>query len=205
MDICLRLFNMTQSSELNDVVIFQNNTHSDFESLSIAWKVIRRCGYANYHPFTYTTEAEVSASDSYGNFTPHLRALPGQRFRVFLSPGGNQLASAGNLQGSDEIVVANNLERGAISANIFKSGKLFARKTMVAPGQQAVFRFKPTLLLSACKGITESQGLEAAVMDAHTTELSLLGVASADIIMSGGGPDQHATPFRFHLENITWA
>jgi hypothetical protein len=37
------------------------------------------------------------------------------------------------------------------------------------------------------------------------TELSLLGLASADIVMSGGGGDATSTPFRFSLQNVVMA
>ncbi|MDC0684919.1 hypothetical protein [Sorangium atrum] len=37
------------------------------------------------------------------------------------------------------------------------------------------------------------------------TELSLLGIASADIVMAGGGAGVDSTPFVFTLENIVAA
>ena len=202
MDIFLRFFNLSSDVNSSDVVFFQNNASGDSEALSIAWKVIRRCGYGNYHPFVYSTDCHVSASDSYGNFTPHLPASPGQLFHAFRGPAGNQLGLKGRALNSAEVVLANDLERGAIGANIFKNDKLFARKTAIAPGQIATFSFKPSLMISAYSQITEGQGLDSCVMTGRQTELSLLGVISADIIMTGGGPDEKAEAFSFHLANI---
>lgn len=205
MDIFLKFHNLSADKSLSDVVIFQNNASSDFDSLSIAWKVIRRCGFGNYHPFVYSTDSQISASDSYGNFTPHLAARPGQEFHVFCGPSGNQIGYKGPGGSSREISLLNELNRGAIGANIFKGDKLFARKSAIAPGQKATFCFKPTLLISACSQITEGQGIDSAVMSANQTELALMGVASADIVMTGGGGDEKARAFQFKLENITWA
>jgi hypothetical protein len=39
----------------------------------------------------------------------------------------------------------------------------------------------------------------------YTTELSLLGVASADIVMTGGGTKLKPAPFVFNLQNLKWA
>ncbi|MCB9892229.1 MAG: serine/threonine protein kinase, partial [Planctomycetes bacterium] len=44
----------------------------------------------------------------------------------------------------NEIEVRNTLQKGAISACIYRDGKLLAKKTSVAPAQKAVFEFKPT-------------------------------------------------------------
>jgi hypothetical protein len=35
--------------------------------------------------------------------------------------------------------------------------------------------------------------------------LSLLGIASADIVMTGGGPGSNAMPFAFSLQNVIYA
>ncbi len=45
--------------------------------------------------------------------------------------------------------------------------------------------------------------MNSAIVSEINTELSLLGIASADIIMTGGGAaGQGAQPFVFNLENI---
>ena len=44
--------------------------------------------------------------------------------------------------------------------------------------------------------------MNSAVISSINTELSLLGIASADIVMTGGGSTKTATPFRFTLENV---
>ena len=44
--------------------------------------------------------------------------------------------------------------------------------------------------------------MNSAIIGDINTEISLLGVASADIVMTGGGPGQNATAFQFTLENV---
>jgi hypothetical protein len=49
---------------------------------------------------------------------------------------------------------------------------------------------------------TAHAGGYSAVVSNINTELSLLGIKSADIVMTGGGPGASATPFAFSLENV---
>ena len=44
--------------------------------------------------------------------------------------------------------------------------------------------------------------MNSAIISNINTELSLLGIASADIVMTGGGPGPNSTPFQFTLENV---
>jgi hypothetical protein len=42
-------------------------------------------------------------------------------------------------------------------------------------------------------------------MSQINTEISLLGISSADIVMTGGGPGSSSTPFTFSLQNVQMA
>lgn len=44
--------------------------------------------------------------------------------------------------------------------------------------------------------------MNSAIISIFNTEFSLLGVAGADIVMTGGGPGQDAASFEFKLENV---
>ena len=46
------------------------------------------------------------------------------------------------------------------------------------------------------------QIMKPAIVSNINTELFLLGVASADIVMTGGGPGASAARFAFKLENV---
>ncbi|MDJ0835825.1 MAG: hypothetical protein QNK37_04865 [Acidobacteriota bacterium] len=203
--IKLNFIDRSNDPNNSDIVFYQKNVATDYNSLSVAWKVIQHCGQGCNHPFQYPLETEVSASDSWGNYTPRLKASNGQLFHVTLTPSGNELSLKGPGTSTKEIQVQNDLVRGAINACVYKDGRLIATKTAVAPAQKAVFQFKPTLFAGVASQIVEGDVMDSAVMTSVNTELSLLGVASADIVLTGGGPGAEATPFYFNLENVVMA
>ncbi|MFZ6721455.1 hypothetical protein [Undibacterium sp. Ji49W] len=205
MDIKLTFRNLSNDTNNSSVVIFQKNVVADFGEKAVAWTVIRNCGQNGYHPFTYPTRMTVSSSDSWGNYMRQLAAQDGQMFALEMAPSGHILAYAGPATDASEVQVRNNLTQGAINAHIFKDGKLLAIKTGIAPGQSAAFRLEPTLWIGAVSEMEEGDVMNPAVMSSINTELSLLGIASADIVMTGGGPGADSKPFSFHLENIKYA
>ncbi|PZR19962.1 MAG: hypothetical protein DI539_12330 [Flavobacterium psychrophilum] len=205
MDIKLNFINNSNDANNSSIVIFQKNVATNFDEMAVAWQVIKYCGQGDNHPFTYPMGNAVGASDSWGNFTPQLQAHEGQMFAMSLTVSGDQLSSFGQATSSKEIQILNNLQRGAINANVYKSGKLLATRTSVAPQQKAVFEFKPTIWIGVASQIEEGQVMNSAILSAINTELSLLGIASADIVMTGGGSGPNAQPFQFNLENIQMA
>ena len=47
--------------------------------------------------------------------------------------------------------------------------------------------------------------MNSAIISNINTELSLPGIASADIVMTGGGSGANSAPFTFNLENTVMA
>ena len=201
-DIKLNFVNASNDGSNSEVVIFQQNVVSDFGELAVAWKVIKNCAQGMNHPFTFPMQDTISASDSWGNYTPQLNADNGQLFSVVESTSGDILKYTGEASSSKEIQIANALQSGTINADIYKSGRLLATKTGVAPGQKAAFEFKPTIWIGVVSQMEEGQVMNAAIISQINTELSLLGIQSADIVMTGGGPGKDSTAFYFNLENI---
>jgi hypothetical protein len=201
-DIKLNFINRSHDINNPSVVIFQKNVATRFDDLAVAWRVINNCGQGDHYAFTYAGGFAVATSDSRGNFTPQLAAKEGQLFQVTETGAGQALSYVGPSAAPREIQVENALERGAISAHIFRGGKLAALKHAIAPQQKAVFEFKPTLWIGVAAQIEEGQVMNSAIISTINTELSLLGIASADIVMSGGGPGPSSTPFTFSLENL---
>lgn len=202
MDIELNFINQSNDANNSEVVIFQKNVATSYDELAIAWQVIQNCGQGDNHPFVYPMTMQVSASDSYGNYTPKLKANNGQQFAVNQTSSGNQLQYNSSSASVSEIEVLNNLEKGAINANIYKSGKLLAAKTSIAPEQKAAFQFKPTLWIGVASQVTEGTVINSAILSNINTEISLLGISKADIIMTGGGPGKNSSPFEFALANV---
>ena len=200
--IKLNLVNQSNDRNNSQVVIFQKNVAPNADETAVAWLVINNLGTGNYHPFVYPLGMEISASDSYGNFTPHLPADPGQQFQMIRDSSGDVLQYKGDATSSEEVQVLNSLNQGAINASVFKDGKLLAVKTSIAPEQMASFKFKPSLYIGVVSQVQQGKVMDSAIVSSINTELSLLGVASASIIMTGGGPGRTSEPFRFRLTDV---
>lgn len=205
MSIMLNFINRCHDSNNAKVVIFQKNVATGFDEPTVAWRVIEHRGVSHNHPFRFPMSMAVSASDSWGNHTPQITAQNGNRYHVELTSSGDTLSYCGPATSSREVQVRNDRPSGAINACIYKEGRLLAIKTSIAPGQQAVFEFRPTIWIGAAPQVTEGEVMDSAILSDVNTELSLLGIASADIVMTGGGPGPDSTPFTFHLENIQMA
>ncbi|MCL3781102.1 hypothetical protein EMN47_12000 [Prolixibacteraceae bacterium JC049] len=204
-DIKLNFINESNDQNNSEIVFFQKNVATDFDELAVAWKVIKNCATGWHHEFVYPMGMEVSAEDSWGNeIIKPMKASNGQLFHVYQDSSGDQLAYYGPGASRKEVQLRNDLVRGAINANIYKGGKLLARKTGISPAQKAAFQFKPTLWVGVVSQVEEGEVMNSAIMSDINTELGLLGVASADIVMTGGGTGPNASKFQFTLENVKY-
>ncbi len=198
----LNFINRSNDTSNSRVVIFQKPTTTTFDELTIAWKVIKNCGQGDYHPFLYEYGMQVTAGDSWGNFTQPLAANPGDRFKMIKDNTGDVMRKADESASTPSSVeVLNALPKGSISANIYRSGQILAQKKVVAPGQKAVFDFKPSIFIGVASEIEQGQIIDSAVLSNINKEIYLTGLISADIVMTGGGRGESATPFQFTLEN----
>lgn len=206
MDIKLNFINASNDRNNSDIVIFAKNDAMDSEEMAVAWTVIQYCGQGDNHPFTYPTSTQIAYSDSWGNYTPQLDAVPGERFEAVRTPSGDTIIrSTQPATASTQIELVNSLPQGAVTALIFKAARLFAQVTGVAPLQKAVFEFKPTIWIGVVSQIEQGDVMNSAILSDIDTEISLLGIASADIVMTGGGSGPAATPLVFTLQNIVMA
>jgi len=204
MNIKLRFINSSQGGRNMRVVIFQKNVAAS-GSLVCAWKVIRNCGQNWRHPFTYSTDLEVGISDNFGNFSPRLPAPDGGSFVIKPTALGRQLHSSLPCQGAGsnlkKVQVRNCLLRGSFHVNVWRSGRLLAVRRNIAPLQTALFEFYLELWIGIFSEVLEEGQLPDFTSDI-STPLTLLGIASADIVMTGGGSGTTAQPYKFNLANI---
>ncbi len=202
-EIKLNFINHSNDTNNSSIVIFQQNVAENFGEIAVAWKVIENCGRLDNHPFTYPLQFQVSAKDSYGNYTPQLTAVDGQAYEMVKDTSGDVLTIASTPASSAaEVEVRNSLLQGAIDGCIFRDGRLLATKTNIAPGQKAVFQFQPRIYIGVVSQVTESQIMNSAIIKTINTELNLFGISSADIVMTGGGPGPGSSPFEFTLANV---
>lgn len=197
MDIVLSFINHSDEDDPR-IVIFQKTTEPSFDDMVIAWKVIEYCGRNDSRRIPFPMTNFVSASDSYGNATSKEAAYPGQAFAVVSTPSGNQLKLSGEATNPEAIEVRNDLDRGAIDGNVYKDGRLLAARTNIAPGQKALFAFEPTLWIGPAEQVQEGERMSQSILNGVNTELGLLGIARADIEMTGGG----GKPLVFELKNV---
>lgn len=205
MDIKLNFINDSNDVNNSEIVIFAKNEAADVQETAVAWLVIQNCGRGDNHPFVYPVATQVGASDSWGNYTPLLNAANGQQFAMTRDSSGDVLKYNGQASSPKEIEVLNALQQGAINAGVYKSGKLYAQEIDVAPQQNAVFQFMPTIWIGVVSQAVEGEVMNSAIVSSVNTELSLLGVASADIVMTGGGAGPDAKPFMFTFANVEYA
>lgn len=205
MDVQLNFINNSNDTNNSDVVIFQRNVASHFDELPVAWKVIKHCGIGGNHLFTFPMDMTVRVIDIYGNITPQLTAKYGDLYSMELGTSGADLVFAGKGTSAKEVQVLNNLRKGPIIVSICKDERLLATGGRVYPQQKAVFEFKPTICIGVALQAEEGHLITSAILSRGNYELSLTGIASADIIMRGGGPGHNSTPIYFNLENIVMA
>jgi hypothetical protein len=165
-------------------------------------------GVGDSYPFVYSTNVEVSARGQWGNYTPRLPARGGQRFAMTRTPICNELVLDANSSATRSIEIVNNLNHEVIAALVYRSGKLAACTADIVPGQKAVFEFQPTIFIGivpfsgGIPQVYEGETMNLAILSQINTELSLLGISRADIVMTGGGAGPQAVPFQFSLQNI---
>ncbi len=201
--IKLNLINLSKDINNSEYVIFQKNVAESFEEIAVAWRVVQNLGVQDNHPFNYPLLFKVSAGDAYGNYTPQFTTGDGEAWDLVRANSGDVLQKSTVPASSlTEVEVRNALDVGAISANIYKDGKLLSTKTNISPGQKAAFEFKPRIFIGAVSQVTEGEVMDSAILQSINTEIDLLGVFSADIVITGGGGGRGATPFEFTLTNI---
>lgn len=200
MDIEITFINNSNDMNNSNVVIFQKNVATDFNSTAIAWKVIENCGRDWTHQFTYPMTFEVAAADSYGNVSDKQSAVNGQKWSVVRSNSGDVLQLDTEPAASpNEVEVKNTLGTSSIDAQIYKSGSLLATKTGVSPGEKGVFQFQPEIYVGVNSQVEQGKEINSAIINDFNQKFSLFGLTKANLIMTGGGVGPTATPFVFDL------
>ncbi len=203
MDVKLTFINRTESPVNRDFVFFQKNLAAVFDDLAVVWKVIADCGFDDRHPFSFPLAMGIGAQDSWGNpiGLGQLPAKCGELFRVLERPSGSVIELVGPASSPTQMQLRSDFTRGAVNAQIFRDGRRLAVNNLV-PGQTAAFEFRPSLWVGAVTEMREGDLINSAILSTIDTELSLEGIASADIVATGGGRGREWQPIRFDLENV---
>jgi hypothetical protein len=206
MNITLNFINNSNDTNPNGVVIFQQNVATAVPEVRVAWVVFHNPAPGVAYPFQYALTSTAAASDAYGNTTSQLSAPNGTRFDMVSSVIGNQLRLSDQQASSPRMVeIYNELPAGGINVMIYNSGLLLAQTTNIIPGQKAAFAFEPTFYLSLVNGIQQGEILDTTITANPDFQFSVLGIRSADIVMTGGGSGAGAAPYLFTLQNVKYA
>ncbi|NHZ89910.1 hypothetical protein F2P45_12930 [Massilia sp. CCM 8733] len=176
-----------------DVLVFQQAEGARPER-AIAWKVIRRCAPGHTHPFTFSPTLEVCLGDEFGNFTPRLQAGCGAHFALRPLARGRELVRRADAA-PGEIVVRNELARGALDVCVYRDAHLLARRCALAPGLTALLRLAPVLWFGVAAGARQGEPLGAAAQVSALTPLPLARLSSVRVALRGGGPEAFAFEF----------
>ena len=201
-DVKLSFINRSNSTDIPEVVIFQKNLAPNSDDTAIAWLVIKYCGQGESYSFIYPSEMGINASNESGDYSQILAAQNGQLFQLLLTDSGPTLSYEGSGSSPKQVQLLNALSEEWVSANIFKDGRILAQKSPVNPQQTAVFEIEQTIWIGVVSDIEAGEPMSSTILSTINTEISLLGIASADIVMTGGGSDAKSTPFEFNLENV---
>jgi hypothetical protein len=203
-NIQLNLINQSNDQNNSQIVIFQKNVVTGFDEIAVAWQVIKNLGHGWHHMVNFPVDISVGAEDQDGNVSDLHTAVNGQQWSVVNTPNGHEIKLKGNASAGDRVVIQNELQKGTINAQVYRDGKLLAVKTGVAPQQLAPFTFKPSIWVGIVSELQQGEIMNSAILTSVNTEISLIGIASADIVWTGGGPGSKSTPFLFRLENIVF-
>jgi len=200
MDMKITFINQSNALNGSVVVICQKNIAPNSDGVVVAWRVLENLGINWKHKFAYPINFYVGAGDEWGNLCNPQLADTGQKWNVVRSSSGDVLnldsASASSLT---EVEIKNCLPIGSIDAQIYKDGKLLATKTGVSLQQKGVFEFETSIWVGVVPQMGEGDILDAAALSAVNTEISLLGIAKADLILTDGSADGTGPPFKFTL------
>jgi hypothetical protein len=204
--IHLNLINRSQDIDNSSIVIFQAATPSGLGDPAglqpvLAWQVIPSGPAGSSHPLVYDLTPTLVCTAPDGQTTPPVAVKDGETYAVELTRSGYELRPAGPPVAPGEVAVRNGLG-GDIKVEAFRSGKVTAVKPAVASLQTETFKFPTALHIGVADQVREGQPLNSAILNTVNTEVSLQNIASADIVMTGGGPGRSSAPFQFTLQNI---
>ena len=199
-NIKLNVINQTDLTAVN-VVICQHNASAGLRANPVAWQVLHNIGRQENRPFELSHEFGILAQDPQGNVTPKVSSRRAQAYALSGLDEGpvlTRVKAAGQQQHSVE--VRNLLEAGDAEVRVYKSDRLLALFAGLAPAEVAAFEFQPHIYIGLAGQIQEGSVLSDAAASRITARINLLGVHSADIVISSS--DQGPNGANFRLENI---
>lgn len=202
-DIKLNFINRSNDNT-KDVVIYQPNIATmSYNEQPVAWKVFKNCGINEEHLFIFEWTVEVAIRNMFGEFDKFVEAPSGGVLEIVERNYNEQLlVSNRRTDNPSEFEVCNKLEYGSYGICCFRSDQLLAQRDDLYPSDTTYFRFPTGIHIGIVSDVEEGDEMEPEMAVTFETELNLIGITAADIVMTGGGRGEDATPIEFSLENI---
>lgn len=201
-EVKLNFVNRSNDASNVHVLLFGQPPSPAIDEIGQAWRVIDNCGPGWSHPFVWPAAVTLGVVDPHGNVSPQLDIANGQVAEVVAGDTGTVLKLADQQGPASAITVLNQLPQGFVEAAFFRDGKPYARQ-LLGPHTTAVFTLPPKIWIGAALRSEAGAAVGADAISA-LTEINLMGIAGADIVMTGGGQGADAKPFLFTLANVTY-
>ena len=194
----LTFVNESAAAEPPEVVLFTQPPASEARS-PIAWRVIRP---TTSEPTLVGVPAALSAETTLpsGGTSDRLPAGEGELFALAELSGAETFVALGRSTNPSLVQVINALPDGAITASIYRSDRLAFSAPNLQPHDKASFPVSPVLSAAVMSDVNEGQILSDAMLRVPTSRFDLLGVSSADVVMTGSGTSED--PYVFDFSNV---
>jgi len=220
MDVKLKLVNKSNNTMNARYVIFQKNLAPNSGGMSVAWRVATELDEGMDYDFTLYDTMKVGASwgDSHRSsrevnisvFINPITAEVGDLIGVLLvEPDLVEIKKVGHANSRKVVQVRNDSPKMKFFADLFRvtpdsegiDPRMAAATVELAPGEIATFAFEPTIYIGVSWKVDQGMVFEDGDLTS-VAEIPLLGISSADIVASGGGPDDGSEPTHFGLANV---
>lgn len=180
------------------ILAFQKNAVNPPNQYDLAWMVfgtnakVRKVGIS----FEGLSAEFLSTS----GVSPRTPMVPGTSYTAEMGSVTVMLKPTGSTGYPGLVTITNGLDVVA-QITLYRSGLALAMAKEVAPGATAEFAYDDTLWIGQDPGVGPGDPLTGSEMDAINTGITLTGIVSADVVMTGsdGGP------YMFLLEKIVYA
>lgn len=195
--IRLRVINNSSNNDLN-VLLFQKNQAVDFATSAVAWTVLSNLDISQNRTVIFGSELRMGYK-KIDTLSETIVCTPGQQIIA------NEDFTMGYNGSSDNVneieIISNVFTLAAITGRLHRSNRLLMQSDLLDNGSIGYFGIRPTLWIGVVTGVNQGDIIGEEILTQINTELSLLGIASADIVISGG---TEATPYNFTLQNIVF-
>lgn len=192
--INLRFINRSDTAFPVDIITFQKNLAGAFDENIVAWRI---CSLNQDGEEDIVYDKRVQLGYDNPEVITTVNASVGNLYGL-----DNGVYFSGIWMSPSELATFNGNDY-SITVKVYRSDKLLA----IMPADQddtSTFQFNPTIWVGVVSEVAEGDVLDSGTVSSINTEISLLGIKSADIVMTGGGVGPSAVPYSFSLENIVF-